>query len=575
MMTRSRLRSAHQIQSVFVEPLPPADENDSESDSELPEEIIEVSEHESEEVADSEEEEDDEPVSGAQRKRCRPSFLKSKIGFSWSTDAPDVRGRRSQTILNPSPKGAALNVSTPLEAWSVLMTDNILESIVTHTNEQIARAVRNRETLNTYEKNIDLIELKSLIGLLYYVGLFKLCKTNPVNLWSVHSMPIFSCVMPRQRFEFLIQNLRFDDKNTRNDRKATDRLAPIREIWDLFITNCKENYEPGTNVTIDEQLLSFRGRCSFIIYIPSKPDKYGIKVVAINDAQTHYLFDAIPYCGPVNKEANESVPSYYVRELTKSIYNSGRNITCDNWFTSVPICDKLRTDYNLTLVGTIRKNKREIPPSFKQAAKDNQSARFAYKDRKVLCFNPKPKKHVLLLSSLHTTGKIDEKTGKPEIVVFYNKTKGRTDSFDQKCHNYTTVRRTARWPLRFFYGMLDQAGVNSCIWLSLLADNALMKRSTFLLELSMSLVKPALSRRLLIQTLRTSLREKIKTFLDDSEINEEEDVRDLFADNKMEKQKRCGYCPASLDRKTNYKCLKCDAPMCRDHVAKICQTCAK
>ena len=46
-------------------------------------------------------------------------------------------------------------------------------------------------------------------------------------------------------------------------------------------------YEPSTYATFDEQLLSFRGRCAFKIYMPKKPDKYGLKIVSINDAETH------------------------------------------------------------------------------------------------------------------------------------------------------------------------------------------------------------------------------------------------------------------------------------------------
>jgi len=43
-------------------------------------------------------------------------------------------------------------------------------------------------------------------------------------------------------------------------------LSPIRELWDLFINNCKSNYTPGENLTIDEQLLGFKGK-SQLAYI--------------------------------------------------------------------------------------------------------------------------------------------------------------------------------------------------------------------------------------------------------------------------------------------------------------------
>jgi len=56
--------------------------------------------------------------------------------------------------------------------------------------------------------------------------------------------------MPEYRFKLLC--MKFDDKNTHEEKKATDCLAHIQEIWDKFITNCMANYEPYLNCTIDK-----------------------------------------------------------------------------------------------------------------------------------------------------------------------------------------------------------------------------------------------------------------------------------------------------------------------------------
>lgn len=382
--------------------------------------------------------------------------------------------------------------------------------------------------------------------------------------------------MPEHRFKFILLCMRFDDKNTRKERKATDRLAPIREIWDKFITNCMANYKPHSNCTINEQLLSFRDKCLFRMYLPAKPDKYGLKIVTLNDAITHYLFNAIPYCGVISdKDHAESVPLYYVRRLSESIYNTGRNITCNGWFTSIPICQKMLEEYNITMVGTLHKNKREIPAEFKTKPTDGSKVQFAYSDRKLLVlYNPKSNKIVLLLSSYHKNGKIDEATSKPEIVLFYNNTKGGTDSFDKKCHDFTTTRKTRRWPMRYFYRMLDQANVNSFIIYNLLKDNEEKYRKDYIRNLSMALIKSFLAHRLTYPTLRTVLRMQIENFIDYKNIPEAQDPRDLMAENKMPKAKRCGLCPFILDRKTSYKCLRCEYQMCKEHTAKICCECS-
>lgn len=43
--------------------------------------------------------------------------------------------------------------------------------------------------------------------------------------------------------------------------------------------------------------MPFRGRCSFKQYIPSKPDKYGMKIFWICDTDNAYPLNALPYLG--------------------------------------------------------------------------------------------------------------------------------------------------------------------------------------------------------------------------------------------------------------------------------------
>ena len=72
-------------------------------------------------------------------------------------------------------------------------------------------------------------------------------------------------------------------------------------------------------------------------------------------------------------------------------------------------------------------------------------------------------KLVLLLSSMHSMPTISE-NGRPEVVNYYNSTKGGVDSFDQLCGTYTCSRRTKRWPLCTFYSIINAATVN--VWIT-------------------------------------------------------------------------------------------------------------
>jgi len=70
-----------------------------------------------------------------------------------------------------------------------------------------------------------------------------------------------------------------------------------------LVKNCQTVYSPGENITIDEQLLAFRGRCGFRMHIPNKPAKYGIKIMMACDARSKFMLNAIPYLGKYTKNA--------------------------------------------------------------------------------------------------------------------------------------------------------------------------------------------------------------------------------------------------------------------------------
>ena len=72
----------------------------------------------------------------------------------------------------------------------------------------------------------------------------------------------------------------------------------------------------------------------------------------------------------------------------------------------------------------------------------------------------KKKKNVNLLSSYHYDPGLLE-NNRPIMVHDYNKTKGGVDTFDQMCSTYSTSRKTKRWTMCMFFGMLNIAAINA------------------------------------------------------------------------------------------------------------------
>ncbi|KAJ4446449.1 hypothetical protein ANN_13145 [Periplaneta americana] len=129
----------------------------------------------------------------------------------------------------------------------------------------------------------------------------------------------------------------------RGIRKTTDRLAPIRSVFDFIIKNFQKSYTVAEYCTIDEKLESFRGHCIFRQYINSKPAKYGIKIFELADYRTLYVFNLEIYFGmqPEDQYRQSNSPSDMVKRLITPISGTGRNVTFYNWFMSVPLAKEL------------------------------------------------------------------------------------------------------------------------------------------------------------------------------------------------------------------------------------------
>ncbi|XP_046686312.1 uncharacterized protein LOC124371984 [Homalodisca vitripennis] len=142
--------------------------------------------------------------------------------------------------------------------------------------------------------------------------------------------------------------------------------------------------------------------------------------------------------------------------LVEPIAGSNRNITCDNWFASVPLAKRLREEKKLTLIATLRKNKREVPPNFlPDSNREVKSSIFGFKkDCTLVSYVAKKNKAVLMISTMHDDASIDPETGderKPMIITSYNDTKYGVDILDKMCRQYDAARNSKRWPLTLFF----------------------------------------------------------------------------------------------------------------------------
>lgn len=538
--------------------------------------------------------EDDEHSSSSDDNDEQPRYYygkpqgKNKVRFKWFSKEPSRRGRpvAHNIVILPKVTGAVRalgSTATPSEIWFNFFTPETLNEIIVHTNTKL-REIRSKymDPTRVELRDVDFVELRAVMGLLYYGAVFK---SNTEDLRSVYATDgsgreIFRFVMSHKRLEVILYCLRFDDITTRRERKESDKAAPISKVFNDVVSKFRSNYQMGALTCVDEMLCKFRGKCKFRMFMPKKPAKFGLKIMVLSDARTSYCYNAYLYTGKGSDGAGLgdeyktlSIPSKAVVRLTECIFDTNRNVTADNWFSSIPLASFLLKK-GLTYVGTLKKNKAEIPAAFQpNSIREVGSALFGFtKELTLVSFVPSEKKAVILVSSMHHDRSFDNEVKKPTIIMDYNMTKGGVDSLDKQCANYSTARKTHRWPMRILFALLDIVGVNSHVLYNSFKDNEeFYNRCDFMKFLSKELVTPHMQNRLAIASLQTELKLGICRVLD----IEMPRNPPQHPQNPVEKSKRrrCYTCPGGRDRKTNIACQRCENPICNECANKFCRHC--
>ena len=111
------------------------------------------------------------------------------------------------------------------------------------------------------------------------------------KLWTTntaYARPIFCATVVRDWLYRIICVICFEDGTTRNQWRSTDKLAPVRNVFESIIITFQMAYTPNRHTIMDKQLVVFRGKCPFRTFIKSKPGKYGIKLWVAADAKNFY-----------------------------------------------------------------------------------------------------------------------------------------------------------------------------------------------------------------------------------------------------------------------------------------------
>ena len=143
-------------------------------------------------------------------------------------------------------------------------------------------------------------ELRKFLALVVVMGLVDYPCLD--DYWSI-SWPFathtFSSVMSRDRFSLILRFLHVNDSSQYipKGQPGYDAIYKIRPFLSSLLRQFKSNYSSQRELSIDESMIGFKGRLSFIQYMPKKPTKWGLKSFVLADSSTGYTIKWRLYTG--------------------------------------------------------------------------------------------------------------------------------------------------------------------------------------------------------------------------------------------------------------------------------------
>lgn len=401
-------------------------------------------------------------TSGTQQDRTDSESSSSEEWTDYLKDIPDFN-------FDNSFSGVKLefnHLPSPLEVFSCLWTDEIIDMFVAQTNaygtalSNTNKPHRKYTRISKFEPT-DANELKKFLGLCLLQGQVRFPIMRYLFSYDpLYYHPIFSHVFSGRRFEQLLRCF-----NCTNARESTDRLNKVSKLLKMLIENYQNAYSPEEALSLDESLLLHRGRLSFRQYIKGKKAKYGIKFYELCSTNG-YTQNIEIYKGkqPQDDPTTTKLHSLVLR-LMKPFLNKGHHIVMDNYYNSVSLSKKLlRLKTHST--GTLRSNRKGNPKEV-TSKKLKKGDHIWKRCGKVYVSKWKDKRDVLCITTRFQPRMVEVRNSygkvqmKPLEVSKYNENMSGVDRSDQLTSYYSCPRKSIRWYKKVIFHLLDVTVINS------------------------------------------------------------------------------------------------------------------
>ena len=275
----------------------------------------------------------------------------------------------------------------------------------------------------------------------------------------------------RDRFDKLCQYFHVSDisSNPERGQPGHDKLAHVRPFLEDIRVQCKTQYSPHCETSIDEAMVAYTGHLSIKQYLPLKLTKRGIKIWARADPHNGFLNDFQVYTGKTNNVVEIGL---------------GERVFKD--FTSVPLFQDLLENKTYAC-GTIRTNRKYLPPAITQAKLKNQGEMvIEQKEGSIVAWHDK--RTVTVLSTLSnplemSSVKRRKKDGSqvdvpcPKAIQSHTAHMNGVDRVDQLRSSYSVSRRAAKWWKYLFWFLIDISIINGFIMMKESANHQVTSKT--------------------------------------------------------------------------------------------------
>ena len=220
------------------------------------------------------------------------------------SDPPRLNHSLGQKTIGPQ---VPVNCVTPLQFFMLFFTSEMIKKITAETNAYAKEKIANKTVsrFSIWHEWYDVVEEEMLafLGLIINMGVIHLPYLK--DYWSqqfVCRVPFFGEVFTRKRFLQIFWMLHLETVST-SDHSLRTRTQKVSNFLKYIDARFREHFIPGQNLSVDESVVGFKGKISFITYNPKKPTKWGIRVYVLADSATSYVCTFIPYHGKITTES--------------------------------------------------------------------------------------------------------------------------------------------------------------------------------------------------------------------------------------------------------------------------------